>query len=71
MPRWYHTDKPRFDSGAQQSLVIAQNFIAYRGSRCAVTMEGSVYCINRDNADSQMMTTGYMGYRGSQAQTIS
>jgi hypothetical protein len=66
-PRLYHTDNPKFDSGTAQSIVMPRTVVAYRGSRCAVTVDGSLYCINGNNADSQMMITGDMTYRGSQA----
>jgi hypothetical protein len=67
LPRLYHTDDPKFDSGARQGLLPPTSFFTYRGSRCASTLEGAVYCINGENADSQLMVSGDMTFRGSQA----
>ena len=67
LPRLYHTDTPKFALVSRQSIVNPLSVLAYHGSRCAVDEEGSVYCINGDNADSQIMVTARMTYRGSQA----
>ena len=66
-PRQYHTDEPRFDSGASQQIVSGETFVKYRGSMCAATAEAMVYCINGDNPDSQLMVGWHTTYRGRNA----
>jgi hypothetical protein len=71
LARVYRTDEPRFDSGTRQQLIQGRRVLSYRGSTCAVTVVGTVYCISGDNADSQMMVTERMTYRGRDAVPIS
>lgn len=66
-PRLYHTDEPRFNSGARQTILIGQTYLEYRGSRCAVNRESAVYCIRGDDPNSQLMVTTGMTWRGSDA----
>lgn len=65
-PRVYHTDEPRFASS--RALLLSKQYIEYRGSRCAVTVEGSAYCIHGDDPNSQMMVTPERLLRGSNAE---
>jgi len=58
--RLHRSDAPAFDSGRRQTLLGGGTVLAYRGSRCALTYDSAVYCINRDNLDSQMMVTPSM-----------
>lgn len=70
-PRAYHTDEPRFDSGVRQHILTAGSRLSYRGSTCAVTDEGRVYCIHGDDADSQMLLITNKGaYVGGRASRI-
>lgn len=63
-PRLYHAAEPRFSAPASQMVLIRLTSISYRGSLCAVTADGAVYCIHRDNPDSQMMATANATLRG-------
>ncbi|MEZ0365010.1 hypothetical protein ACAG26_15110 [Mycobacterium sp. pUA109] len=54
-PRAYHADEPRFDSGVRQHILTTEHRLFYRGSTCAVTLEGRLYCIHGDDAASQML----------------
>jgi len=69
-PRVYHADKPRFDSGTRQQIITVKHRMTYRGSTCAVTVVGTVYCIHGENADSQLMLTAKAAYVGSQASPV-
>ncbi|MCX2930682.1 hypothetical protein ORI20_10365 [Mycobacterium sp. CVI_P3] len=66
-PRLYATDQPRFDSGAQQSILVGKTVIDYHGARCAVTSESAIYCIHGDNPNSQLMVTSARVFRGADA----
>lgn len=57
VPRQYHTDAPRFDSGRAQTILFMRTYIEYRGSRCAMDHEAAIYCIHGDDPDSQLMVT--------------
>ncbi len=70
-PRLYRTDNPAFASGRNQEVLVAKTFIVYRGSACATTLDASIYCINGDNPDSQLLVTPSATYRGRQAQPSS
>ncbi len=59
-PRFYHADKPRFNSGARQTILVGQSYLYYRGSRCAVNRESAVYCIHGNDTNSQLMVTTSM-----------
>jgi hypothetical protein len=63
-PRLYHTDELRFASGSRQTVLHGQTYIEYRGSRCAETRAGGVYCIHGDDPRSQIMVTTGMTFRG-------
>lgn len=63
-PRLYQSDQPRFNSGLNQQLLTAYTVLSYRGIKCAITMESGVYCISRDDLNSQIMITSGMTYRG-------
>jgi hypothetical protein len=67
VPRLYHTDEPRFNSGSRQTILFGQTYLEYRGSRCAVNRESAVYCIHGDDPNSQLMVTTGMTWRGSDA----
>jgi hypothetical protein len=66
-PRLYHADKPRFASGAGQSIIHGRTYLEYRGSRCGVTMESGIYCVHGDDPNSQIMVTTGMTWRGRDA----
>lgn len=66
-PRQYHADEPRFDSGVKQTLLPAETFLVYRGTRCAVTKDSGVYCIHGGDSNSQTLVTTGMTYRGADA----
>lgn len=66
-PRLYHADKPRFASGTRQMILVAQTYVEYRGSRCAVTHDSGIYCMHGDDRNSQIMVTTGMTWRGSDA----
>jgi hypothetical protein len=67
----YRTDNPKFQKRPQQSIIVPKSFITYRGSTCSIDEEGSVYCINGDNADSQLLVTAFKTLGGSQGLQIS
>ncbi len=68
VPILRHVEESKFDSGRPQTtILILESVLSYRGSRCAVTVEGAVYCINGENADSQLMVSGRSNYLASQA----
>lgn len=69
--RVYHTDRPTFASGAEQTPLPSKTFFRYHGSTCASTEANSVYCINGNNPDSQILVTTAMAFRGRNAQPIS
>ncbi|MDR3655971.1 MAG: hypothetical protein P4L48_09940 [Mycobacterium sp.] len=66
-PRLYHTDQPRFNSDAGQTILNGQTYIDYRGVRCAITFESALYCIHGSDPDSQFMVSSGATYRGPQA----
>lgn len=66
-PRLYHTREPRFSSAHAQMPLPRQTVIAYRGSRCAVTLHNTVYCIHGNDPDSQFMVTTTETLRGRDA----
>ncbi|MGE2713037.1 hypothetical protein ACQI4L_03155 [Mycolicibacterium litorale] len=66
-PRLYATSQPQFDSGAGQTILTGLLFIEYRGSRCSVSRESSVYCIHGDDLNSQLLVTSSNVYRGAEA----
>ena len=66
-PRLYHTDDPRFSSPAGQTILSERTYIEYRGSQCATTRDSAVYCIHGDDANSQLMVTTSMTWRGADA----
>lgn len=66
-PRLYRTDEPKFASGRGQTVLGGGTILAYRGSKCALTYDAAVYCINGDNPDSQIMVTPSKTYRGREA----
>lgn len=70
-PRLYHTDRPTFDSGAEQTLINGRIAVKYHGSTCAVTEDQGVYCINGNNRNSQILVTAEMTFRGPNAQPVS
>jgi hypothetical protein len=63
-PRLYYTDEPRFNSGLNQQLLASFTVVSYRGTKCGITKESAVYCINGDNPNSQVMIKSQMTYRG-------
>jgi hypothetical protein len=66
-PRLYHTDEPRFASGAGQSIINHRTFVEFRGSRCGVTENSAIYCMHGDDPNSQIMVTTGMTWRGPDA----
>lgn len=66
-PRIYHAAAPRFSSAGAQMILARHTSISYRGSRCAVTLENTVYCIHGDDPNSQIMVTTTGTLRGRDA----
>lgn len=58
LPRLYHSDMPRFDSGTPQTIVVGNHYLEYHGSRCAITHDSAIYCIHSDHPNSQIMVSG-------------
>lgn len=69
-PRLYNTGQPRFDSGAEQTVLVFGTLLEYRGSTCAVNYDHSAYCIHGTDLDSQMLVGAEMTFRGRNAQPI-